>query len=1397
MTHQEAEVTLRVNSKEARQKLEELETQAAELRKKFAQAFKDGDTRAVDKINRELSKVNKEMNSMRTNAANIRAAMTRLDRATPKELQRTIKLVNAELNSGRVVRGSKEWDSYIAKLRQTQAELKKVKAEISGDGGAGGGGWMDSVRSKLGGWATAAAGAAAAIAGLALSGRKAVETFAAMQAEEANVRKYTGMTADEVSRLNDQFKTLDTRTSREDLNRLAQEAGRLGKTSVEDVMGFVRAADKINVALDDLGEGATLTLSKLTGIFGDEAVYGTEQSLLKVGSVINELSQNCSASAPYLAEFSSRLGGIAAQSKMTVSQIMSFAAVLDTNNLAVEASSTALGQLITKIYQGPAEIAKAAQLDVKKFSDMVKTDMNGALVMLFEHLNKFGGMETLATVFDEMGTDGARAIPVLAALSGHVEELKSQQLAANKAFAEGTSVTEEFNVQNETVQARLDKAQKGFTEVAVSLGEKLLPVMEGCISGTTMLLKVITGIVSFITGHFTTIASLTAAVVAYTVAINANVIAQKAQTAAMMSGNILAKTVNATTMLLTAGMNLLTGNVGKATVAWRAFNIAVKSNPIALAVSVLAAGVTAITSWIAKNNEAAKEEKRIAEERKKEQEGFKRGLTDLSEGSARYASGEIQRLDSLYKAATNVNKSYEARQKAAKQLQATYPNTFSNLSTEAIMAGEAADAYLRLAKNIKEVVRAEAARDKMKANEDLKISLELENEDLADEIGELEAREDRLLKMIDGLRSAAKGSADKAKQLQTAKKMLAETEDKLAQKDLERATNNDKMATVNKSQEKLTDIVEKSTKAMEEFGEKSANALSYTKPIDPKEAATAARKAAKEKKDALKQDLDDQKALYLQAQAENEVMLYTGQRDYKEYLAKKEALEIENADRVIAIHKDHNELDKVAYAKALKDRADLDKKAAEEKRKLSLKEIEADHSDTENLLVSNFYNPDSSIFQNEKQLNQMLFQEHIRYLEEKKALYMEGEEAWEAIEQEINDRVAQYQLDRQKETAQALMQFETEYRKGSGSRRVQMELATLKDLYDKRLISEEEYQKALRDIKTKARNEDQEEARELSNDYSDMALNLYNSFSDLFDNLGKEGSDFWKDLGKAAEAAFAVMGAALSQYSAYANAERDLELARVESRYDREIEQVKATEKNKKKLEEKTAKLEKQKEAEMAKIKSKANEKAMKIEVAQAVASTALAAINAYASASKVNWVLGPIAAAMATAAGAIQIATIKKQHEAEAIGYYSGGFTDRDPDNRREVGVVHANEFVANHEAVANPALAPVLRLIDHAQRNNTIGSLTAADVSQAIGTARGVGQGGEMPSSADNAMTARVSDSFSLMADVSSRTAEALDRLSANLEEGIDANVIMDGERGLYRKLKRYDKLINNPKR
>ena len=251
----------------------------------------------------------------------------------------------------------------------------------------------------------------------------------------------------------------------------------------------------------------------------------------------------------------------------------------------------------------------------------------------------------------------------------------------------------------------------------------------------------------------------------------------------------------------------------------------------------------------------------------------------------------------------------------------------------------------------------------------------------------------------------------------------------------------------------------------------------------------------------------------------------------------------------------------------------------------------------------------------------------------------------------------------------------------------------------------------------------------------------------------------------------------MSAASSYAQACSDLEVAKITANYDK---QIAAAGKNSKKKE----RLEKHKDEAIRKAKTKANKQAMAIEYAQAVASTALAAINAYASGSKVNVWLGPVAAGLATAAGLVQIATIKKQHEAEAAGYYEGGFTGGHR-YKKEAGVVHEGEFVANHQAVNNRQLMPVFSLLDQAQRNNRVASLRAEDVTNVMG-----GPASQVLTPIVNVQVPNNSE----LSDTLEMVRETQDRLATQLEQGIGVDIPIDGENGMYRKMKRYENLLKN---
>ena len=316
----------------------------------------------------------------------------------------------------------------------------------------------------------------------------------------ADVQKTTGLTHAEVEKLNEAFKKMDTRTSREELNKLAYEAGKLGLNSAEAVAQFVSASDKINIALGDvLGEGAMVAIGKLTNIFesSTKALEGKnlEEKMLAIGSAVNSLGQASTANEGYMVEFMKRLGGIAAQAGMSADQILGFASALDQNGQAVEMSATAFTKMIMQMVKKPEEFVKAAGVSLDEFKKMMDEDMNGAVLRVLEGMDNQGGFQQIVQMFNEMGLDGSRAAQSISTLAKHLDQVREAQALASKEIMTGSSVINEFNTKNETMQAKSEKAKKKFEEMRIKLGNELYPALISLQKAGTLALKGISGFV--------------------------------------------------------------------------------------------------------------------------------------------------------------------------------------------------------------------------------------------------------------------------------------------------------------------------------------------------------------------------------------------------------------------------------------------------------------------------------------------------------------------------------------------------------------------------------------------------------------------------------------------------------------------------------------------------------------------------------------------------------------------------------------------------------------------------------------------------------------------------------------------------------------------------------------
>lgn len=1432
-----------LDDKQAKQTIALLEKQLEQVKQKKTDAFKKGDdTKAFDK---EINRINASIKTLRTNQEQVNRTFNNLSSASYKELSVVMKTVQKQLRSGAVERNSEEWKKLQQKLKEVKREMNAINSESKETTSL----WSRFVNVLNTNWG-AVSQIIAAYAGLSMTIRKCAQAYADMEESMANVRKYTGQTDEEVHRMNEDFKRMDTRTAREQLNELAGSAGRLGITSKDMIEEFVDGADKINVALDDdLGEGAVDKIGKLAQMFGEDKTKGLRGAMLATGSAVNELAQNSSANAGYIVDFTADLSGVGIQAGMTQAQLMGLASALDQNMQEEATSATVFSQLITKMYQEPAKFAKIAGVEVTKFSNLMKTNANEGLMTFLSAMKSRGGFAEMAPMFEEMQLNGTRAVGVLSAVASHLDQVRTAQDLATQSYASGTSVINEFNVQNNTVQAQLDKAKKRFEDLTVELGEQLIPVTRYAISTLSIGIHVLSTLITFTFTHVKQLTIIGSAIAVCTALWYKETIAIKLKAAATTYAAAIDKAYIATTTLLRAAMvalqatwAYLTKGVQGYIVVMRAARLASLTNPWAALATVLTVvgvavygAVKAFTSYneaMRNSTQEAKNNRAVAEA----QASLAKKVSDAT-------LDERNKVDMLNKVIHSNAYTVDERRQAIAAMQKLVPEYHASISKEGKLYNDNQIAIQNYIKELENAAMAEAIYERKVEINKKKLELKLKESKIRHSLKAVDAERKshperyeseavadaftgQLIEQNDALKSN-----EKQKKIHT--RRLKENLSLQQQLNAEESYYNTELRK-NANLQKLYKKKEKKSLQGESTGTNRTTGSTghYTTEKERKAAEkerkkreAAARKAEIKRKADLKKELDDAKKSTEAQQLEATTLYSTGQIRLAEYNDRMAKIKEQGLQQRMDILRKYGEAESEEYKRlnAQKEKISAD---YERKQTQDLQDLEYDRQVAEQAITAEYYNKDSDLYHNESAINEALFKLDQTFLKEKQALYLKSSDEYWQIAREIERSEQQHQYDRQKQYDDTLMQLKQEYLTLGNEQQMQLELAGLDDVHKAGLVSEEEYQRMKMGIANKYASykpDAKDQAKDDANTALDTAKKMSRQTDDRSGSLGSDNlatiaggaiaaiqqqkmvndnlqklreedkiseqayqdakkqmnQETYKNIAAIAGAAFSSISSMMGAASAYSQACSDLEVAKIQANYDKQISAAGKNSAKKKRLEAKRDK-------EISAAKTKANKKAMKIEIAQAIASTAMAAINAYSSAAAikgVGWIMAPIAAGLATAAGMMQIATIKKQHQAEAAGYYEGGFTG--PGHyKKEAGVVHAGEFVANHNAVNNPQLLPALQLIDAAQRNNTVASLTAQDVSRAMGTGSAAVVAPVVNVNADNEQVGASLDNVS----------STIERLNEQLNLGIKSYVVITGPDGFDRKWSQYKKMKSN---
>lgn len=444
----------------------------------------------------------------------------------------SIRELRQEYNRLRMLRDqavpkTQAWDNYNTQMKTVKTRLDGVvgstnKAKFS----------MGKLADGFNRFALLGATVIASLTGISMGIKKLVNSYFELTDAFADVRKTTGLTDDGVKELYESLKKIDTRTANEDLLGLSRIAGKLGIEGKENIEGFVRASDQLVVALgEDLGgdvEETVRQVGKLVDIFKVSDVHGLEEGMLKVGSAINALGASSTASEGYLVEFTKRVGGVAQQSKTSIEDVLGLAATLDQLGQTSEVSATTFNKVIVDMFKDTGKYAKIAGMDVDSFSNLLQTNANEAFIQFLSGLNGNNeGLAEMAGKLNDLGLDGARSTQVLATLANNTELLREQQKLSNEEFKKGTSLTDEFNIKNNTAAARLDKAKKKVQETAEVLGEKLAPVMAATAGLFTKVLKALIVTIDWFTKYGHIIVPIIAAIGAYIAVVQTQILITK------------------------------------------------------------------------------------------------------------------------------------------------------------------------------------------------------------------------------------------------------------------------------------------------------------------------------------------------------------------------------------------------------------------------------------------------------------------------------------------------------------------------------------------------------------------------------------------------------------------------------------------------------------------------------------------------------------------------------------------------------------------------------------------------------------------------------------------------------------------------------------------------------
>ena len=639
----------------------------------------------LEVLEQQYRAISNQITILKKGNIDLQKTMSNLNSAPLESLRRAAEKLKMQIEAAK--RGTAEYAQLQAQYKNVTAEINRATGAVDKHNSA----WQTTLKNM-----TAYFGLFQMFSLIQNKIRAVFDLNLKFSDQLADIRKVSGLAMQDINKLSLNLAQIDTRTTIEELNSIAYAGAKLGlgQYGIEGLEGFVRAANQVNVALkEDLGEDALTALSKITEVMGLIPKMGVERSMLATGSAMFQLSATSTATSNNIVEFAKRLTGMARTAGITTDQLLALGSAADSMYLMPEVASTAFNKFISSLQKNHNLIEKNLSIEPGTINNLYKAGRAvDAMVLIFSKMREKGNMNALQDIFKDLGSDGARLVNVMVTMSQNVDMLKKHLATSAVAFDDATAVTNEYNIQQATANALMERAANVWEKAFVN--PEGIDMVKEMAQSWYQLSKDLTNSESFMFTIRLLIDSI-----AYSVKNLANILPGlivllgiKGAVGAWVG---LKKAVDSASMTLTIAMFKTQG----LNAAWKTLNATQKANVIGLIAFGLTTLITTLIDATSKIKDAT---------------AYMQGF-DESIKSVQQTIGETQgEMQAYFNAISNATKGSKERLAAINNFNKKYGVYLDNLLNEKSSAEELAKAYNKVNDALRNKALLEGMQSDMK-----------------------------------------------------------------------------------------------------------------------------------------------------------------------------------------------------------------------------------------------------------------------------------------------------------------------------------------------------------------------------------------------------------------------------------------------------------------------------------------------------------------------------------------------------------------------------------------------------------------------------------------------------------------------------------------------------------